>query len=296
MAWGFGNSGAASGGGFNRHDALLRVQALAGSLVTITKGQYHKSDLGHENAQDHTVYDYYFIIHQSQFDSVNSWTVTAALNGEVSINTIIIDSADEYDLVFTTYLPIEYQAVSYIDLHTSAILTGVVPTNHYSQFFIYIYNRTNGNGVIGTDRAQSHLYYSLCGYNGAWYMGYNGTEGSGGTTAIGDWEIQFNYGSSNQVITNGTVISSGHTFSSNVQLNIGSRGLPNGTNGFAAAGTRWKRFIIYEKSNNEKVRDFYPCYRKSDSKAGMWDKVGQTFYPYTAVDAVGYAELGENVY
>lgn len=98
MAWGFGNSGAASGGGFNRHDALLRVQAPAHSTVTITKGTYHKSDVGHENAQDHTMYDYYFIIHQSQFDSVNAWTITATLGEESASNTIIIDTADEYDI------------------------------------------------------------------------------------------------------------------------------------------------------------------------------------------------------
>ena len=103
MAWGFGNSGAASGGGFNRHDALLRVQAPAHSAVTITKGTYHKSDVGHENAQDHTMYDYYFIIHQSQFDSVNPWTVSATLEGATRSQTVIIDTADEYD-VFISFI------------------------------------------------------------------------------------------------------------------------------------------------------------------------------------------------
>lgn len=95
------------GGGLSATDALLRVQAPANSTVTITKGTTTKTDLGHENADDHTVYDYYFIIHQSQFDSINPWTVTATLTGEDPVSeTVIIDSADEYDVVldYTAWL------------------------------------------------------------------------------------------------------------------------------------------------------------------------------------------------
>ena len=92
------------GGGLSAPDALLRVQAPAGSTVTITKGTTTKTDLGHENADDHTVYDYYFIIHQSQFDSVNAWTVTATLSGDTASDTIIIDAADEYDVELSYYV------------------------------------------------------------------------------------------------------------------------------------------------------------------------------------------------
>ena len=87
------------GGGLSATDALLRVQAPAGSTVTITKGTTTKTDLGHENEHDHSVYDYYFIIHQSQFDSVNPWTVTATLNTASASDTVIINAPDEYDVV-----------------------------------------------------------------------------------------------------------------------------------------------------------------------------------------------------
>lgn len=86
------------GGSLKATDALLRVQAPAGSTVTISKGTTTKTDLGHENADDHTRYDYYFIIHQSQFDSVNPWTVTLTPNDAGLSKTVIIDSADEYDV------------------------------------------------------------------------------------------------------------------------------------------------------------------------------------------------------
>ena len=51
-------------GALKSTDAVLRVQAPAGSLVTISKGAISKYDHGHENISDNTVYDYYFIIHQ----------------------------------------------------------------------------------------------------------------------------------------------------------------------------------------------------------------------------------------
>ena len=87
------------GGGITTTDAILRVQAPAGSTVTINKGTVTKTDLGHENADDNSVYDYYFIIHASQFDSQNAWTVTATLSGDTASDTIIIDSANEYDVM-----------------------------------------------------------------------------------------------------------------------------------------------------------------------------------------------------
>lgn len=93
-----GRTNTGGGGGLQDTDALLRVQAPAGSVVTITKGGMTKTDHGHENALEPTVYDYYFIIHQSQFDSVNPWTVTAVLGATTYTDSVIIDSADEYDI------------------------------------------------------------------------------------------------------------------------------------------------------------------------------------------------------
>lgn len=96
-----GRTNTGGGGGLQDTDALLRVQAPAGSVVTITKGGMTKTDHGHENADDNSVYDYYFIIHQSQFDSVNPWTVTATLGTQTKSDTVVIDMADEYDVILT---------------------------------------------------------------------------------------------------------------------------------------------------------------------------------------------------
>lgn len=95
-----GKTNAGAGGGhLNDTDALLRVSAPAGSIVTITKGSTVKSDHGHENALDSNFYDYYFIIHQSQFDSENPWTVTATLGQDSASDTVTIYLPDEYDVI-----------------------------------------------------------------------------------------------------------------------------------------------------------------------------------------------------
>ena len=36
-------------------------------------------------------------------------------------------------------------------------------------------------------------------------------------------------------------------------------------------------FILYD--GDEKVREYYPCYRKSDNAIGLFDKVSNTFFP-----------------
>lgn len=130
-------------------DALLRVQAPAGSTVTITKGTTTKTDLGHENALDPSVYDYYFIIHQSQFDSVNPWTVTATLNGKTATDTVIIDAADEYDVVLI------YQLVIYDNGQTdytfgssksSSVGSASITEGADNITFAYRYADTTGSG------------------------------------------------------------------------------------------------------------------------------------------------------
>lgn len=80
-------------------DALIRVIAPVGSTVTITKGLVSKMNAGHVNAADSTLSNYYFVIRQSQFDSINAWTVTATLGSDTDFSTVIVDTADEYDVI-----------------------------------------------------------------------------------------------------------------------------------------------------------------------------------------------------
>lgn len=150
------------GGSLSATDALLRVQAPAGSTVAITKGGTTKTDLGHENAADNTVYDYYFVIHALQFDGVNPWTVTATLSGETATDTIIINAAAEYDVVLW-YLP--EQAINYLMLYDgslgdatlnqcASVTGGYVATN-------YFFGNGTGNYTPPLTFNASNMYYKM---------------------------------------------------------------------------------------------------------------------------------------
>ena len=99
MAW--GPSNIVSAGSIKDGDAILRVQAPAGSTVTIRKGTIIRTDAGHQNAIDPNTYDYYFVIREVYFDSTTSWLVKATLNGAEVEQTIYITEAYEYNLTMS---------------------------------------------------------------------------------------------------------------------------------------------------------------------------------------------------
>lgn len=129
-----GRVNAGGGGGLQSTDAILRVIAPAGSTVTISKGGVSKSDAGHENTDDNTLYDYYFVIHQSQFDSVNPWTVMATLGSQTKTETIIINAAKEYDVAIAYAIYFVKDGV--IDTALTSEITGgsITQKSGYVQF------------------------------------------------------------------------------------------------------------------------------------------------------------------
>lgn len=139
-----GRTNTGIGGSIKGTDAILRVIAPAGSTVTISKGGASKSDLGHESASDPTLYDYYFVIHQSQFDSINAWTVTATLGTQTSSYSVIIDSSDEYDitLIYGIYLVKD-------GLLTDVAITKFKTTNTIVQNTGYVRFSDTSNNTIG---------------------------------------------------------------------------------------------------------------------------------------------------
>ena len=173
MAWGFGNTGGGGGGGFNANDAILHVQAPAHSIVTIAKGSYHKSDAGHERASDSSVYDYYFVVHQSQFDSVTPWTVTATLDSSTIQKPIIINAANEYDMVlyYSFYL---LNGSSYNwDYSLSNIITNGAITNQSGRVLLntnvkstsYVYLRWVGVDLTGYNTISAYFVNGMSDVN-----------------------------------------------------------------------------------------------------------------------------------
>lgn len=94
------NCSAGGGGGLPDNAAILRVMAPTGSTVTLTRGGITKASTGHPNAADASQNDYYFIIPQTAF-SPSAWTVTATYGGKTDTQTVVIEAADEYDVLMS---------------------------------------------------------------------------------------------------------------------------------------------------------------------------------------------------
>lgn len=175
--------------GLKSTDALLRVQAPANSTVTISKGTVTKTDLGHENADDHSVYDYYFIIHQSQFDSVTPWTVTAIRDEDSATGTIIVDAADEYDVILNYNLVIfDYGQTDYTFSGVKSSSVGAIAISidgdHISASYRYAETTGTGYGYFYTNETFDITPYTTMRIYGA--ITSRGYAGVGTTTTSMD--------------------------------------------------------------------------------------------------------------
>ena len=152
-----GKTNAIRNGGLSDTDALLRVQTLVGSTVTASKDGITKTETGRQNAVDPTMSDYYFIIPASQFDSENPWTVTATLDSKTETRTVIIDSADEYDIniLYRTYL--YDRGTQYVELAKNA-------NQNASVTFGSEYISASGSNSYGNSSVTTVDQYDFTGY------------------------------------------------------------------------------------------------------------------------------------
>ena len=256
-------------------DALLRVQAPAGSTVTITKGSVSKTDLGHENADHPTVYDYYFIIHQSQFDSVTPWTVTATLITQTVTQTIIINAADEYDLLMSYNVPAEYQAVEYLESTGSQYIKVSTTRGDINARLQFTTNDTAGmNG--GGSGGYSHDSRLAIGKDTKWsFLSGAAAETTSDViadTLVHDLRLTFSGGNGTLYLDNTAILTKSAPFSGTA-----SHFCLFAYVGYASSSPSYyakERIMHFEI---EGKHDMYPCYRKADGVAGMWDKTTQTF-------------------
>lgn len=280
------------GGGstINGNDAVLRVTAPANSTVTISKGAISIADSGYGNISDPTLNNYYFVIHESQFDAINPWTVSAVNGTGYSSTTVIIDSADEYDVVLHPYLPIEYQMVEYIEKQSNSYIdTGLSLGSNDFQIDYKI--RTESNVSGSTERPMVSIWTSSANYwsffysnsQTDWYLAQH-TYISHGMTADSDYVYQikrtggtWTYAVTNVlgVTTSGTARTGYNPTANDTSLKIYARGdTQQKENG---VGGRMYYANVLVAGNLE--RKLYPCYRKADSVSGMYDTVYGTFYP-----------------
>lgn len=262
-------------------DAVLRVQAPAGAIVTISKGTTTKSDAGHENADDSSVYDYYFIIHQSQFDSVDPWTAVASLNGKTASKTIIINIADEYDLVLDELLSTTYQRVEYLQSSgTQAINTGVYYSDHIEIDVDFMWTAlTHDTDIIGAEGGNAYaIVFNVYDNNkNRLIVGTTtGTSTSGQSYATNTrYYGQLYTETHTWLYINGEQWNyDGDSVTSNYPLGLFCRN----ANGTLSNKASCRIYSCKITKSGTLERNFIPCYRKADTVAGMYDIVHDVFY------------------
>ena len=274
------------GGSFTATDAILRVQAPSGSIVTISKGSTTKSDFGHPNIDRPTIYDYYFIIHQSQFDSLNPWTVTATRNTDTDSTTIIINASDEYDIIFSYHVPINiYQEVEYLSstaAKTQYINTNIGAFDSFDVDFQYMemYSGQSLHSILGYRNDVAALrMMGITTWEGKFDVRpptATGTINYTRTMDLNRHHVQSGEYFNKQIIFDGDIV---FTYTGTQDFPNVTGFLFNEHQGNRVVGPSYSRIYsakIWKNGNLE--REFYPCYRVSDSVAGMYDKVNDVFY------------------
>lgn len=225
------------------------------------------------------------------------------MNQSKHLNKVIKQNA-----VISPLLPVTYQQVSYITMSSGSCINlnisltqGVIGEMKIN---ITSGNFTNSAGTKDdTTSRYNRNYFSF--FYDTWSSKYVIGIGAGGYSGIQpvythntDYTVAYNTVNKTATI-NGTY----YNFASNWQDNQNPpysrynwtvHGQPNGME--SSRGDDGTAILYYYKlsdNNNVLKRDLYPCYRKSDNVAGMYDMVTNTFF--TNAGSSGTFTVGANV-
>lgn len=184
-------------------------------------------------------------------------------------------------------LPTEYQEVEYIQsTGTQWIDTWLfASTNMQTETKIEVTTTEQDKPVFWCFWPWSyvpHKYYHLTPYNYKWYYWLNNWEWNAWTYSPTVWtQYTLVYNDSwHNLLVNGTSVwsVSGTVGFSWSTLTISRRWASGSTSTDHYWQFKYFYFKMYDNSTNAYVRDFVPCYRKSDWVIGMYDLVTSTFY------------------
>jgi hypothetical protein len=188
-------------------------------------------------------------------------------------------------------LPGEYQEVEYIQTTGAQYIdTGIVPSDNTYQVSTKIVLTTTEQNIVVLGTNDS-THYQLTPFSGKWYVGKNGKEtgyGSYSATVGQEYVIDFN-DSSNGVVVNNETLCTGQTFMSTASIKMARRGDGTASNG----KYKYFYFKLLNNKTGELLMDLVPCYRRSDSVAGMYDLVSKKFF---ANNGTGTFIVGGDVY
>ena len=178
-------------------------------------------------------------------------------------------------------LPSEYQEVEYIEsTGTQYINSGYTPNlNNYTRVKANVaYTAPADRQMLcGFDYGHGFLFGYLNASN--YFLNYMGNHSSSSVRATANqfYEIEQTYKNGSQVliIDGNSVLTTSLTFSwASYPMYIFARHTSSGPDALSKLKLRYLQ--IYD--NDVLVRDYVPCYRKSDNVAGLYDLVNNTFY------------------
>ena len=276
--------GGGSGGGISGNTAVLEVIAPVGSAVSITDGVTTKTQTpadGHPVSDRQTVAAYIFPVGS---DELGDWTVTATRGTESNTTTATISAIMDYVIYIGYHVPLQtYQEVEFLQsTGTQGILVSGTYGNGTSfELKVQPTVRPSSGGQFfgfGTSSNRGNHQFDNTGWGAYYHSDYR--------TLLSLTEVPSTYG-----IVTGAF--SSNTFNTSVEYN-GDTGsysysytIPSysgttlfysrNSNGNAERGS--SKIFYYKLWKNDVLTiEAYPCYRLSDSVAGFYDKVSDTFY------------------
>jgi len=189
-------------------------------------------------------------------------------------------------------LPDEYQEVSYLEnavtsAGSACIDTGVYPGDGLETIVtMYVQDRTSYANFFGCKETSGSQYFVNFGGKTSWriYFWYDSTNVYQAIPnyQAGDWfEVDFQKGTSSiKNLRTGAVSSKATPATSYPALKVflfdrNEDGAPANPTAYPIT-MRFSGCRMFE--NGVLIRNFVPCYRKSDGKPGMYDLVGKQFY------------------
>ena len=253
------------------------VSAPVGTEITVTDGTHTYTETSTEAT--------------TTFELVNYGTYTASgtIEGLPYSQTAEVDTVKIYKVGLGT-LPSTYQEVEYLESTGAQYIdTGVIPsddmqciakiqTDTFTSNKVRILGSYESVGGIAYRCYMPSYYYSNSPQYSINYGRIDYNSNYSGTSVLGLHTFDVHYTTSSQVIK----MDDNTIYSASTATSIGIVNNPLYifalNNGSASDFTKTKLYSCVIRSQSSTVRDFIPCYRKSDNVAGLYDKANNVFY------------------
>lgn len=261
------------GGGIPGNWAIIVARVPSGSVVTATKDGITLTPKMWVTEADPAQDIALFALTPAQFDADTPWTITATDGTNTASTTIYITTNKEYEVELSYLVPSDYQAVQYLEgaQNRNVVFdTGITPAaSDFVSVRFSILSTTSTPALFGSTGYYATFTNVITLYKGSTNKSYP-------YNLSQVYEVQFVNGDTVRWSTDG-----GETFedSAFVSSETGSYSfalcsMKNGANSYLttnlAASKRIYRATIQDA-------EFVPCYRKSDSVPGFWNRRDEVF-------------------